>query len=468
MRVIRGSYRHPGPCSTKGWGRAGICFERVPPKDPAVAAAHAAFHREIGRINRPRIVPLLSVLAVLLGLSAAVAYFQTPANIRVWDSAVWTNLAGLGLVGLVYLLHRASNSHRLVALAYGYGVLGWGNCTLSQFLTEVRIRHADHAAAALVIYYLARYLAAMTVVWRPRDLGLALSLNYLVIGSMYYFVGQPAMVVNSAVWTATAWLAAYAVYRAERNAFIARQALQEQHDKLAQANAHLAQLNQEKTDLMAIAAHDLRSPLMGMTMLLNLTAEEAGRAWQAGAASIRALEQSCKDMADLVSRVLDVHQAADAVGQLSLQPRDLLPTVAKVAQAHESRARAKGITMSVEAGLPSLAAMHDQQALERVLDNLLSNAVKFSPPGGTIVVRVSRDGEGAAIAVSDSGPGIADTDRPSLFRKFARMRPRPTAGESSSGLGLYITKQLVDAMGGAIAVSGVAGQGTTFTVTLSA
>lgn len=440
----------------------------MPPKDPAVAAARAAFHREIGRINQPRLTALLWVLAVLLGLSAGMAYWQDPDSLRQWDTPLWQNLAGVGLVGLVALLHRFSDSPRLVALAYGFAVLGWGNTNVSNFLSEVRLRHADHAAAALVVYYLTRYLAAMTVVWRPRELGLALALHYSVIGWTYYTVGQPGMVVNSAVWTTTAWLAAYAVYRAERSAFMARRALQEQHDKLAAANAHLAQLNQEKTDLMAIAAHDLRSPLMGMTMLLSLTAEEAGRAWQGGVKSIRALEQSCQDMADLVSRVLEVHQTADAVGHLTLQPRDINPAVVKMTQAHEPRARAKGITLSVESGPSPLVVRHDHLALERVLDNLLSNAVKFSPAGGTIVVRVYGDGGVAGIAVGDSGPGIAESERPLLFRRFARLRPKPTGGESSSGLGLYITKQLVDAMGGAIAVSGAAGQGATFTVTLPA
>lgn len=432
--------------------------------DPTPSADRALFHREIGRINQPRMVPLVSVLAVLLGVSAVMSYWQTPGNLRQWDTALWQNLAGVGLAALVFLLHRVSSSPRLVALAYGYAILGWGNSNLSNFLMEVRIRHSDHAAAALVVYYLTRYLAAMTVVWRPRDLGLALGLNYLVIGWVYYTVGQPSMVLNSAVWTATAWLAAYAVYRAERSAFIARRALQEQHDQLAQANARLEQLNQEKTDLMAIAAHDLRSPLMGMAMLLNLTAEEAGRAWHSGVASLRALEQSCKDMAGLVTRVLDVHQAADAVGQLALQPHDVRAAVTKVTDLHQPRARAKSIELSVEPGSTPLPAMHDPQALERVLDNLVSNAVKFSPPGGQVRVRVWQDGAVAAIAVSDSGPGISDSERPLLFRKFARLRPKPTAGETSSGLGLYISKQLVDAMDGSIAVG--AGPGATFTVSL--
>ena len=142
-------------------------------------------------------------------------------------------------------------------------------------------------------------------------------------------------------------------------------------------------------------------------------------------------------------------------------------TVAKVARLHEARARAKAITLLVEPGSPQ-SALHDPQARERVLDNLLSNAVKFSPQGGTVAVKVTSDAGAATIAVSDSGPGIAEAERSRLFRKFARLRARPTAGESSSGLGLYITKQLVDAMGGSIAVGGAAGQGATFTVTLPA
>jgi signal transduction histidine kinase len=440
----------------------------VPPKDPALAAAHAAFHDEIGRINRPRMLPLIAILAGLLTVSAGLAYSQNPATLYQWDSATWQNLSGVGLAALMYLLHRTSRSPRLVAIAYGYAILGWGNSILSGFQTEVRVRHADHAAEALVVYYVTRYLAAMTVVWRPRDLGLALALNHIVIGGVFYSLGQIPTIINTAVWTTTAWLGAYAVYRAERDAFMARRQLQQQHDQLVVANAHLAQLNQEKNDLMAIAAHDLRSPLMGMTMLLNVTAEEAGRAWQAGVSSLRALEQSCRDMADLVSRVLDVHRAADAVGHLALQAQDVHPAVARVTGAHEPRARAKGIALSVEPAPAPLPALHDQQALERVLDNLVSNAVKFSPPGGTVRLRVTREGGMAAIAVSDSGPGIPDSDRQLLFRKFARLRPRPTAGESSSGLGLYITKQLVDAMGGTIVVSGSDGSGATFTVSLPA
>lgn len=436
----------------------------APPSETIPPADRAAFHEYIGRLNQPRLKPLPLVLALLLLLSAGVGFAMSPASIWQWRSSTWHNLFGVILCGLVMLLARVS-SPRFSSLAYGYGILGWGNFSLFQFLAESRLRHADHAAEALLVYYVTRYLAAMGVVWRPRDLGIALTLNHIIVGVVFYWQGQPALAVNFAVWTTTAWLASYLLYRAERDAFIARLGLQRQRDALAKANAHLEQLSQEKTDLMAIAAHDLRSPLMGMTMLLNVTADEAARVWQNGVSSLRALEQSCKDMADLVSRVLDVHKAADAVGQLTLQTNDLRAAVTRVADAHHARARAKGISLSVDSSAVPLTAVHDPQALERVLDNLLSNAVKFSPSDGQVKVRAWQDGANAAIAVSDSGPGISDADRPMLFRKFARLRSRPTAGEASSGLGLYITKQLVDAMGGTINVSD-AGPGATFTVSL--
>lgn len=435
----------------------------VPPTDQA---ARASFHHHIGRLNQPRLAPLLLVLALLLAVSAVISYVVGPRTIWDFTSSTWANLFGVILCALVLLLARIS-SPRLASLAYGYAILGWGNHNLFLFIAETRLRHADHAGEAILVYYVTRYLAAMGVVWRPRDLGIALAINHVLLGVVFYWQGQTTIIINFAVWTTTAWLASYLLYRAERSAFIAGAQLKEQNARLEQANAHLAQLNQEKNDLMAIAAHDLRSPLMGMTMLLNIAAEEASRVWQSGVSSLRAIEQSCKEMADLVSRVLDVHQAADAVGQLTLQSQDLRPLIVKVTQAHDARARAKGITLTAETG-PAVSAMHDPPALERVLDNLVSNALKFSPQGGRVEVRVRHDGPMAAIAVSDTGPGIAEAERPLLFRKFARLRPKPTAGENSSGLGLYITKQLVDAMGGSIAVSGGPGQGATFTVSLPA
>ena len=378
------------------------------------------------------------------------------------------NLGGVLLSLLVVAAARWSPRPGLSAILYGYSVLAWGNTVIATYLTEVGVGHSAHAAQQFVVFFTTRYLAAMSVVWRPRTLAFALLVNHLLAMWPMLPRGVLEALFYPGIWTATAWLVAYMIYRAERDAFVARRSLQRERDALASANARLELLNQEKNDLMAIAAHDLRSPLMGMTTLLNLAAQDASRAWTAGVATLRAIEQSGRDMAELVTRVLDAHQADGALEQLEIAAGDISPVVARSLAAQESVAKAKDIALQVTVDQACMA-MHDPQALGRVIDNLGSNAIKFSPRGSSVRVTVSPgvNGDGPRIVVSDSGPGIADEDRPRLFRKFARLRAQPTAGESSSGLGLYIVKRLVDAMGGSIVVQAAEGGGASFIVTLS-
>jgi len=426
-----------------------------------------ALHQHIGQINRRRVVPLGLATAGLLGLAVAL---NLGRGSRITDFGVLQNLGGVVLCLLVLATARWSQRPGLSAVLYGYAVLGWGDAVVPTYLREIGLGHAAHAAQQFVLYFITRYLAAMSVVWRPRDLAIALVLNHAVAMWPMLPRGVSEALLYPGIWTATAWLVAYVIYRAERDAFVARLGLQRQRDALEKANAHLERLNQEKNDLMAIAAHDLRSPLMGMTTLLSIAADDASRVWASGVTTLRALEQSGRDMADLVTRVLDVHQAEEGIDRLALVPADIRPIVNRSVESQMARAQAKDITLIVEMPPEPCLAMLDSHALGRVLDNLGSNAVKFSPRGGRVRVRVIPGGPGAGptITLTDSGPGIREEDRARMFRKFARLRAKPTDGESSSGLGLYIVRRLVDAMGGAIAVSGGAGEGATFAVSLSA
>jgi len=429
----------------------------------------AAFHQHIGSLNRPRLVPLLTTLAGFLAAMVALNLLEGPATIRQWPIATWYNLSGVVLCALVLLLLRVTGNSQAASVAYGYAILGWGNYALLIFL-ESNSQNGGQAGGALVAYYVTRYLAALGVVWRPRNLAIALALNHLLVVAAFFPTRELGTILNFGVWTATAWLPAYLLYRAERDAFIARLGLQRERDALAKANAHLERMNQEKNDLMAMAAHDLRSPLMGMTTLLKLAADDASRAWSAGATTLRTLEQSGRDLADLVSRVLDAHEAEQGVDTLALVAADVCPIVTRTVESHRARAEAKEIALTIDTPSEPCLAMLDAHALGRALDNLGSNAIKFSPRGGRVGISVTpgRDGAGPTITISDSGPGIREEDRAKMFGKFARLRAKPTCGESSSGLGLYIVKRLIDAMGGAIAVTGAAGGGATFAVSLRA
>jgi signal transduction histidine kinase len=429
----------------------------------------AAFHRHIAEINGRRIAVLTGVTTLLCAISFAAN--AAGGGLRGFSLLTGTglNVTAIVLCGVVYATNRWLHKPALSAILYGCLVLAWGDLLIPTYLHEIEIGHASHAAQNLVIYFITRYLAAVSVVWRPRDLAIVLALNHAI--SLWPLVAGHGWVdayLYTGLWTATAWLVAFLIYRAERDAFTARLRLQEQRDALASANANLERLNQEKNDLMAIAAHDLRSPLVGMTTLLSMAADEASRAWSAGAGTLRALEESGRNMAELVTRVLDAHQTDDRLGQLSIAAGDIAPVVTRTLAQHDAVARAKGITLTVSADEPCIA-MHDPHALGRVVDNLGSNAIKFSPPGATVRVAVlpGEDGHGPRIQISDGGPGISEAERPRLFRKFARLRAKPTAGESSSGLGLYIVKRLVDAMGGSIEVTAAEGGGASFIVTLS-
>ena len=429
------------------------------PSTTISASDQAAFDDYVAETNRRRVIPATLSLAALLSL-ALVGNF-------VGHRPKLPNALGLATCALNLAFAKWAKTGRLVGVVFGLTTLWWGVPTAMSHVTEIVLGHPALAADQFAVFIITRYFAAIVVIWKPRDLAIALASCHLFVMFGLAPVNPSSAYLFTPIWTTTAWVAGFMIYRAEREAFFARRVLQQQRDELEAANAHLAQLNQEKNDLMAIAAHDLRSPLMGMATLLHLTADDASRAWTAGTGALQAAEQSCRDLVALVSRMLDIHEAEETMGALTLVSQDVRPVVSSAVDAHRARADAKRIHLALDMEAEPGVAVYDALALARVLDNLLSNAVKFSAAGGSVNVRVERRGTGASIQVSDSGPGFSKEERLRLFRKFARLSARPTGGESSSGLGLYISKRLMDAMGGTIAtLAPVEGIGSTFEVTL--
>jgi signal transduction histidine kinase len=113
--------------------------------------------------------------------------------------------------------------------------------------------------------------------------------------------------------------------------------------------------------------------------------------------------------------------------------------------------------------------MCDTDRIREAIDNLVSNAIKYSPIGGRITVIVTHDEDNATIRVCDQGAGLSPEDLGRLFGRFQRLSAKPTAGESSTGLGLSIVKRIIDMHGGDVtAESSGPGQGSIFTITLPA
>ena len=143
------------------------------------------------------------------------------------------------------------------------------------------------------------------------------------------------------------------------------------------------------------------------------------------------------------------------------------PIIDKIAKQFETKARDKHLEIAVshQEKEPILINV-DIHYFTQIIENLISNAIKFSPQGMSIKINSSNDGKYSRICVIDEGPGISFEDQHKLFGKYQRLTARPTAGESSTGLGLSIVKRFTEALNGKVWCESELGQGATFIVEL--
>lgn len=218
--------------------------------------------------------------------------------------------------------------------------------------------------------------------------------------------------------------------------------------ELENTKRRLEELNEEKSGLMRMAAHDLRSPLTGLMLSIEVLAEKSAGEHREALTQMMELAQQ---MAHMISNLLDVQALDDGRRRLDIERVELGAEVADVIAGMTPAADRKNIKLScvIAPGAPSAKA--DRSAVNQVITNLVSNAIKYSPSDRTVVIDVvPANAARVAVRVSDQGPGIRPDEMPRLFQKYACLSARPTGGEQSTGLGLAIVKQLVVAMGGTV------------------
>ena len=226
---------------------------------------------------------------------------------------------------------------------------------------------------------------------------------------------------------------------------------------------HLREIDRLKSEFIATASHELRTPLTSVQMGVHLLLEGAlGELTDSQNEVLQACRQDCERLDKLMRDLLDLSkiEAGESQPQLAtVSARDLLTTAVKELR---PQVEAKGLEVRVEVPVDLPSVKVDRLQIERVIGNLVINALRHTKQGGIRISAEHRDGN-VAVSVCDTGSGIPGEYLPHIFDKFVQVPDETTGG---AGLGLTISKSIVEAHGGQISVQSEAGRGTTFTFTL--
>ncbi|MEM8484536.1 MAG: HAMP domain-containing sensor histidine kinase [Bacteroidota bacterium] len=255
----------------------------------------------------------------------------------------------------------------------------------------------------------------------------------------------------------------------------AYQQLEALNNKLENRSDRLRKALEANTEILGITAHDLKNPLGGIIGLAEMVLYDSKAGAQAAHASVTEnlplLRDEAERMLHIVKELLDKHRQGEEI-ELTKESASLNDLITTVLRWNDVQANEKQITLHFDTSEAAYGDV-DVVSIQRVIDNYLSNAIKYSPEGTNIWVEKTTvippydiASRMIKISVRDEGPGLTATDREKVFGKMQRLSAKPTAGEHSTGLGLFIVKSLVELHGGEVGVDSVPGQGASFWFTL--
>lgn len=226
----------------------------------------------------------------------------------------------------------------------------------------------------------------------------------------------------------------------------------------------LKRFDELKNDLVATVAHEFRTPLTSLRMAIHLVAEEAvGPLTPKQAELLASARQDCERLQGIVDDLLDLSSIQSGRLELQVRPISAAELLSKAIASQEFSADQKDIHLetSIAADVDQLELDPDRVGL--VLNNLISNAIRHTPEGGRVSIRVGRSGGSTRFEVTDTGEGIPPEYQKRVFEKFFRV---PGSASGGAGLGLSISREIVEAHGGEIGLESRPGYGSTFWFTL--
>ena len=227
---------------------------------------------------------------------------------------------------------------------------------------------------------------------------------------------------------------------------------------------HMARM---KDEFLATVSHELRTPLTSVLGALGLLASGAAGALPKAAVPLAEVaKRNGERLSRLIDDILDLTKLEGNQMVLQLRPQHLEPLLREALSANQGYAQRAGVHLSLDVPVGSPQVRLDADRFLQVMANLLSNAIKHSPPSDTVSVGLTWTQTLVRVKVRDRGPGIDPKFRARMFEKFSQADGSDRRAQGGTGLGLYITRMLVERMGGQVAVDSVAGDGATFVVEL--
>ena len=232
--------------------------------------------------------------------------------------------------------------------------------------------------------------------------------------------------------------------------------------QLHKKNAQLKQLNDEKNRFLGMAAHDLRKPIgLIITYSEFLIEEAAGGLSEEHQGFLNTIHSSCGFMKRLVDDFLDVSAIEAGRFELDRQAENIGEVLERSLALNRLQADKKGIDLTVECQDPLPRLTIDGPKIEQVITNLVSNAIEHTEPDTAVSIGLIVNPASIRFSVRDAGPGIAPEEMDKLFQPFEKTSTKKIAGPKSTGLGMVISRKIIEAHGGSIWVESKLGGGTT-------
>ncbi len=227
----------------------------------------------------------------------------------------------------------------------------------------------------------------------------------------------------------------------------------------------LKELDNMKSEFISIVSHELKTPLTSMKEAANLLKEGAvGELNEKQMRFISIMEQGINRLLQMIAELLEMSKLESGMVDLKMEAHEVNDVVSGFISEIQHYAEKKGIHIQVSYLPDGFNVLMDRNKIVRVLTNLTHNAIKYSDDGSVVELRINQEDDQLIVEIEDHGKGVPEEDIPLIFEKF--YQSKATRGHSGIGLGLAISKSIVDAHGGKIYAKSTVGKGSTFSFTL--